>query len=74
MIRAMHLVFASGILDLGQSPSSFGQTLALLIVFLGIGVIVNGIVIYIVAQVIVERRQNQERQRHPQAQPPGSVG
>jgi hypothetical protein len=67
MIRAMHLVFASGILGLGESPSSFGQTLALLITFLGIGVLVNALIVYIVAQVMVERRQNQERERRPQA-------
>jgi hypothetical protein len=63
----MHLVFASGILGLGESPSSFGQTLALLITFLGIGVLVNALIVYIVAQVMVERRQNQERERRPQA-------
>jgi hypothetical protein len=53
----------SGLLSLGLSPSSFGQTLALLITFLGIGVIVNLLVVYIVAQVLAERKQNQERQR-----------
>ena len=63
MIPAVHLLIASGILDLGESPSSFGQTLALLITFLGIGVLVNGLIVYIVAQVIMERRQNQERMR-----------
>ena len=46
---------------LGQSPSSLGQTLALLITFLGIGLIANGLIIYIVAQVIVEHRQNVDR-------------
>jgi phage shock protein PspC (stress-responsive transcriptional regulator) len=40
-----------------------GQTLALLVTFLGIGVIANVIVIYIVAQVLAERKQNQERQQ-----------
>jgi hypothetical protein len=74
MIQAMHLVIGSGILDLGESPSSFGQTLALAITFLGIGVLVNGLIVYIVAQVIVERRQNQERQRNPQAERPGTLG
>ncbi len=71
MIFDMHLVIASGILGLGESPSSLGQTLALLITFLGIGVLVNGLIVYIVAQVIVERRQNQERQRRTQTGPPG---
>lgn len=74
IIQPVHLVIASGILGLGESPNSFGQTLALLITFLGIGVVVNGIVIYIVAQVIVERRQNQERSRSPQAEPPPRLG
>jgi phage shock protein PspC (stress-responsive transcriptional regulator) len=49
---------------LGQSPSSLGSTIALLLTFLGIGVIANVIVVYIVAQVLAERRENQEsRQR-----------
>ena len=46
---------------LGQTPSSTGQTIALLLTFLGIGIIANVIIIYIVAQVLAERRQNQER-------------
>ncbi|HTX10007.1 MAG TPA: hypothetical protein VME22_15420 [Solirubrobacteraceae bacterium] len=49
---------------LGQTPSSLGVTVALLLIFLGIGVIVNVLIVYIVAQVMVERKQNQEfRQR-----------
>jgi phage shock protein PspC (stress-responsive transcriptional regulator) len=48
---------------LGQGPSALGTTLALLITFLGIGVLVNALIAYIVAQVMVERRQNQERQQ-----------
>ena len=48
---------------LGQSPSSVGQTIALLLTFLGIGVIANVIIIYAVAQVLAERRQNQERRQ-----------
>ena len=49
---------------LGQSPSSLGQTIALLLTFLGIGVIANVLVVYIVGQVLAERKQNQEsRQR-----------
>jgi len=51
------------ILGLGHSVSSFGQTLALLITFLGIGVIANILIVYTVAQVLAERRQNQERQQ-----------
>jgi hypothetical protein len=45
---------------LGQSPSSLGTTIALLITFLGIGVVVNVLIVYIVAQVLAERRDNQE--------------
>ena len=45
---------------------SFDQTVALLITFLGIGVLVNVLIIYIVAQVLAERRQNQEANRGTQ--------
>jgi hypothetical protein len=49
---------------LGQTASSLGQTIALLITFLGIGVIANLLIVYVVAQVLAERRENQEgRQR-----------
>jgi hypothetical protein len=49
---------------LGQSPSAWGQTIALLATFLGIGVVANVLVVYIVGQVLAERRENQEaRQR-----------
>jgi phage shock protein PspC (stress-responsive transcriptional regulator) len=49
---------------LGQSPSSLGVTIALLLIFLGIGVIANVLIVYIVAQVMVEHKQNQDgRQR-----------
>jgi hypothetical protein len=54
---------AADILGLGHSVSSFGQTLALLITFLGIGVIANILIAYTVAQVLAERRQNLERQQ-----------
>ena len=58
------LTIASGILGLGESPSSLGVTLALIITFvLAIGGLVNGLIVYIMAQVMIERRQNQERQR-----------
>ena len=53
----------AGLLDLGNSPSSFGQTLALLITFIGIGIVANGLIIYIVGQVMAEHKQNQARQR-----------
>jgi hypothetical protein len=45
---------------LGQTPSSLGTTIALLLTFGGIGVIVNVLIVYIVAQVLAERRDNQE--------------
>ena len=40
---------------------ALGTTLALLATFLGIGVVVNLLIVYIVAQVIAERKQNQQR-------------
>jgi hypothetical protein len=58
----MTLVLAS-ILGLGDKPDSFGQTLALLITFIGIGIVVNFLVIYIIAQAMGERKQNKERMR-----------
>ena len=64
IISAMHFVIASGILDLGMSPSSFGTTLALVLTwFVIMGGVVNFVVGYIVSQVMVERKQNQERAR-----------
>ena len=56
------MLFAGDILGLGHSTSSFGQTLALAITFIGIGIVANVLIVYIVAQVLAERRQNQERQ------------
>ena len=44
------------------SPAA-GNTLALLATFIGIGVIVNVLILYIVALVIAEHKQNQERER-----------
>jgi hypothetical protein len=49
-------------LVLASSSNSLGQTLALLATFIGIGVVVNLLVVYIIAQVLGERKQNQERQ------------
>jgi hypothetical protein len=64
MIHGMHLVIASGILGLGQSPSSFGTTLALILTwFVIMAAVVNFLIVYIVSQVLVERKQNQERMR-----------
>jgi hypothetical protein len=45
----------------GSSP--LGQTLALLATFVGVGILVNVLVLYIVAQVLAERKQNQERRQ-----------
>jgi phage shock protein PspC (stress-responsive transcriptional regulator) len=44
------------------ADAATGQTIALLITFLGIGVLVNLLIVYIIAQVLGERKQNQERQ------------
>jgi hypothetical protein len=49
------------ILGLGHSVSSFGETLALLITFIGIGIVANVLIAYVIFQVLAERRQNQER-------------
>jgi hypothetical protein len=57
------MLMAASILGLGDSPSSFGQTLALLITFLGIGVVANLLIVYTVGQVLAERKQNQERKQ-----------
>ena len=43
-----------------------GQTIALLITFLGIGLLVNVLIVYIVAQVLAERRQNREANQRTQ--------
>ncbi len=48
------------------ADQAFGQTLALLATFLGIGVVVNVLIVYVVAQVFAERKQNLER-REPKA-------
>lgn len=64
MMQAMHLVIASGILGLGESPSAFGQTLALILTFfVVIGGVVNFLVGYAVSMAMAERKQNQERMR-----------
>ncbi|HEY5430985.1 MAG TPA: hypothetical protein VIK04_17855 [Solirubrobacteraceae bacterium] len=55
------MLSAADILGLGHSLSSFGQTLALLITFLGIGLLANILIVYAVGQVLAERRQNAER-------------
>jgi hypothetical protein len=63
------MLSAADILGLGHSISSFGETLALGITFIGIGVIVNLLIVYTVAQVMVEHRQNQERRERVERSP-----
>ncbi len=59
----MHLI-AGSILGLGESPSAFGQSLALIITFvIVIGGVVNFLIAYAASQAAVERKQNQERIR-----------
>jgi hypothetical protein len=55
------MVINAGIL--GDSPSAFGQTLVLLITFIGIGIFVNLLVAYAIFQVMAEHKQNRERQQ-----------
>ena len=55
------MLLAADLLGLGHSTSSFGQTLALALTFLGVGVIANVLIIYAVVQGLAERRQNRER-------------
>ena len=43
-----------------SADAALGQTLALLATFGGIGVFVNLLIFYILAQVFGERKQNQE--------------
>ncbi len=38
-----------------------GQTIALLITCLGIGVLVNVLIVYVIAQVLAEHKENQEQ-------------
>jgi phage shock protein PspC (stress-responsive transcriptional regulator) len=45
---------------------ALGQTLALLATFIGIGVLVNVLIVYIVAVVLAERKQNQEANQRTQ--------
>jgi len=43
-----------------SSSNSLGQTIALLLTFGGIGILVTALVGYIIVQVMAERKQNQE--------------
>jgi hypothetical protein len=55
------MFLAADILGLGHSVSSFGETLALAITFLGIGLVANVLIGYAVVAALGERKQNQER-------------
>ena len=44
------------------SSTATGFTIGLIAVFGGIGLVVNALIVYIVAQVLGERRENQEYQ------------
>ena len=55
------MLIAADLLGLGHSTSSFGETLALGLTFIGVGVIANVLIVYAVVQVMAERRQNRER-------------
>jgi hypothetical protein len=62
-------LITSSILGLGESPSSFGQSLALILTFfIVIGGLVGFIVMYILSLVAVERKQNQARMREYDAE------
>jgi hypothetical protein len=64
------MLTVADLLGLGHSISSSGQTLALAITFLGIGIVVNVLVAYAVFQVLGERKQNRERmERYERLQP-----
>jgi hypothetical protein len=48
------------------ADQALGTTLALLATFLGIGVIANVLIVYVVAQVFAEHKQNQEHEPGPE--------
>ncbi len=65
----MMLLVTSAILGLGESPSAFGQSLALILTFfIVIGGLANFLIVYILGQVAVERKRNLERVREYDAQ------
>jgi hypothetical protein len=43
------------------ADAALNQTLALLATFVGIGILVNVLVVYIIGEVLAERRENQQR-------------
>jgi hypothetical protein len=44
------------------ATSALGQTLALVATFIGIGVLANILILYVIAQVFAEHKQNQEHE------------
>jgi phage shock protein PspC (stress-responsive transcriptional regulator) len=63
IISDMHFAFGD-ILGLGHSFGAFGYTLALILTwFVAIGALVNFLVVYIIATVLAERKENQLRIR-----------
>jgi hypothetical protein len=42
------------------ATSALGQTLALLATFIGIGILANVLILYVIGQVFAEHKQNQE--------------
>jgi hypothetical protein len=58
-------------LELALSEA-FTKTLGLIITFGGIGLIANGLIIYIFVQVRGERQQNEEYRRQIRQQRPGA--
>jgi hypothetical protein len=60
-IWRVRVEFAAVLLLLASVATT--KTIGLLVTFLGIGVLVNGLIVYIVIQVLGERAENQERLR-----------
>lgn len=46
---------------IAASSAAPDETLALLATFLGVGIVANVVIVYIIAQVFAERKENQER-------------
>jgi hypothetical protein len=44
------------------ATSALGQTLALLATFIGIGILANILILYVIGQVFAEHKQNQEHE------------
>jgi hypothetical protein len=45
------------------ASSPVGYTLALVATFIGVGILVNLLIVYIIGQVLAERKANRDRQR-----------